>query len=214
MASDKPDSFGVGAFEVVPKADVRTFVEKLNRLREAVDQCRLQDGVGYTVQRSSGGTTLAIRPQAASAEAAKTHPWKVTLGRENENYFFTVEPASDINTGEYIPDNLTEKIALNTSKLEADYLALVHFKVDGELRPSGFTLKAVKKSQFEGNVVPPNGEQTEGNCVLATITKSGRVVQSVFGHLFVTIINYGGFAALVLLQLYSGGFDEQPAPPE
>ena len=208
MASDKPDSFGVGAFEVVPKADVRTFVEKLNRLREAVDACRVQPGAGYDVQRSSNGTTLTIRPQAGGTEAPKTHPWKVSLKVKDDSYFFTVEPVSYINSGFYVPDNFSEPVPLNTIKLETEYLALINFKVDEDLNLSDFTLKAVKKSEFAGTIVPPSeGEQTEGNCILATITREGRVVQSVHGHLFASVVNYGGYAAVILLQLYSGGYD-------
>lgn len=79
MPNEKPDSYQVGAFEVARNPDVRQFVDKLNRLREAIDQCRLQDGVGYTVSRSSGGTTLSIQPAGRGGAAAPApHPWKIT----------------------------------------------------------------------------------------------------------------------------------------
>lgn len=212
MASDKPDSFAVGAFEVVRKADVRAFVEKLNRLREVVDSIRLQDGVGYTVNRSTNGTTLAIRP-AAGGQPEKSHPWKVTLGRENRQYHYTVDPVSYIDTGAYGPDNLNEKISLGTDRLETDYFAFFNYKVSQDLfDPREFRLKAVKKADWPGYVVPQDADQTEGNFLLATITKEGRVVQAVRNHLLMTVINYGGRAALLPVELYTGGSPDPDVP--
>lgn len=79
MPNEKPDSFQIGTFEVARNPDVRQFVEKLNRLREAVDQCRLQDGVGYTVSRSTNGTTLSIKTGTSGGATGEIdHPFKVT----------------------------------------------------------------------------------------------------------------------------------------
>lgn len=84
MPSEKPDSFQVGAFEVVRNPDVRQFADKLNRLREAVDQCRLQDGVGYTVSRSSGGTVLSIKTGTGGGVPETTpHPFQVSVRLRN-----------------------------------------------------------------------------------------------------------------------------------
>lgn len=58
--SEKPDSFGVGEFQVVRDPDAKKLAEKLNQLREAIDQCRLLPGVGYTVRRGPSGTVLSI----------------------------------------------------------------------------------------------------------------------------------------------------------
>lgn len=84
MASEKPDSFQCGAFEVTRSPDVRQFVEKLNRLREAVDACRIQPGVGYQVARSSGGTTLTIANGSSSIQPILLHPFYVYLRSKNK----------------------------------------------------------------------------------------------------------------------------------
>lgn len=200
MASDKPDSFGVGAFEVVPKADVRTFVEKLNRLREAVDQCRLQPGAGYDVQRSTNGTTLSIRPQAGGAVPAETYPWKVSLSFDGErkSYYYTVEPLSYLfNYNEIEVSNLTEKIYLETEKIEEVYHAVLQVDLDGSLGETFIKLTQYKKKDYPGLILPKAGPQTQSNTILASFGKGGRVVQAVRGNLTNIIVNHAGRPAIV-----------------
>ena len=86
MASDKPDSFQCGAFEVAKNPNVSQFVEKLNRLREAVDQCRLQPGVGYTLNRSSGGTTLSIQAGSAIQSVSPVNPFALSIRKKDKKY--------------------------------------------------------------------------------------------------------------------------------
>lgn len=83
MANDKPDSFQCGPFEVAKNPDVRQFVEKLNRLREAIDSCRIQNGVGYTVLRSTNGTVLTINAGNSRGGALEEHPFKTQIKRKN-----------------------------------------------------------------------------------------------------------------------------------
>jgi hypothetical protein len=90
VPNEKPDSFQCGPFEVARNPDVRSFVEKLNRLREAVDQCRVQPGVGYTVNRSSGGTVLAIKAGAGGSALEERHPFKISVSQKQNSYVFTV----------------------------------------------------------------------------------------------------------------------------
>jgi hypothetical protein len=91
MPNEKPDSFQCGPFEVARNPDVRGFVDKLNRLREAVDQCRIQPGVGYTVNRSTNGTVLSIKPGGAGAvPPEEDYPYKVTITKKENRFFFKI----------------------------------------------------------------------------------------------------------------------------
>jgi hypothetical protein len=65
VPNEKPDSFQCGPFEVARNPDVRQFVEKLNRLREAVDACRVQ------LQRAGLDDLQALEPDAKEAPRKK-----------------------------------------------------------------------------------------------------------------------------------------------
>lgn len=88
MASDKPDSFQCGAFEVSRNPDVKQFAEKLNRIREAVDQCRIQPGVGYTINRSINGTVLSIKTGNSSGSVIEEYPFKIQVRKKDNRYQF------------------------------------------------------------------------------------------------------------------------------
>ena len=91
MANDKPDSFQCGPFETARNPNVTQFVEKLNRLREAVDQCRIQPGVGYTLTRSSGGTSLTIKTGLGSSTTPEDlHPFKIKTRQKDKKYQFFI----------------------------------------------------------------------------------------------------------------------------
>jgi hypothetical protein len=90
MANDKPDSFQCGPFVRVSNPDAGVFAEKLNKLREAVDQCRIQPGVGYTLTRSSGGTSLTIKTGSGSTAAEDLYPFKIKVRKKDTKYQFFV----------------------------------------------------------------------------------------------------------------------------
>lgn len=90
MASEKPDSFNCGPFEIARNPNVSQFVEKLNRLRDAVDQCRIQPGVGYTLTRSSGGTSLTIKTGSGGSGAEDLHPFKIKIRQKDKKYQFFI----------------------------------------------------------------------------------------------------------------------------
>lgn len=94
MAFDQPDSFQIGPFEVRRNPSPQELAEKLNRLREAVEQCRLQPGPGYTVSRTRGGTTLQILARPGAAPAANACPFGVTLTTASSGYTATVAPGT------------------------------------------------------------------------------------------------------------------------
>ena len=196
MANEKPDSFQCGPFEVSRNPDVRQFVEKLNRLREAVDACRIQPGVGYTVNRSSGGTVLSIHAGNKSALRDNRHPWKVSLGVDDSGLFFTVEPQSYVN-GER-PKNLEEKIPLNTKKLTTSVFCVLRVRVSS-LQVQSYAVVAMPESSWPGTVVPHGGVQTEANLILATAGSDG-LVQNIYENLMTVLANNSGYVALAVVQ--------------
>lgn len=94
MAFDQPDSFNIGPFEVRRNPSPQELAEKLNRLREAVEQCRLQPGPGYTVSRTRGGTTLQILARPGGSAAANICPFDVTLTATTSGYKISVAPGT------------------------------------------------------------------------------------------------------------------------
>jgi hypothetical protein len=93
MAFDQPDSFQIGPFEVRQNPSPRELAEKLNKLREAVEQVRLQPGPGYTINRTRGGTTIQLLSRSGSA-VRETCPFDVSLQASGSNYKIKVEPGT------------------------------------------------------------------------------------------------------------------------
>lgn len=112
MAFDQPDSFNIGPFEVRRNPSPQELAEKLNRLREAVEQCRLQPGPGYTVSRTRGGTTLQIRP-SGGASLPEACPFDVTLASSNTGYKICVAPGT-VN-GVYATNYIASMIPATTT---------------------------------------------------------------------------------------------------
>lgn len=93
MAFTQPDSFQIGPFEVRRNPSPQELAEKLNRLREAVEQIRIQPGPGYLVNRGRGGTTLQILSRGGMA-STDICPFDVTLQADGANYKIKVEPGT------------------------------------------------------------------------------------------------------------------------
>lgn len=202
MPSEKPDSFQCGAFEVARNPDVRSFVEKLNRLREAVDQNRLQPGVGYTVSRAPGGTVLSIKPGGGSAEAPVRHPWKVELGSDSSGYFFRVEKQSFLSSSGFVGfvpvGNLGVKISLGVKTLDQAHLCVLRISVSG-INATDAVIESVREADFPGIIFPQDGPQTVSRTILASASKDG-LVQNVTKNLTLVLVNNAGFAAVAAVQ--------------
>lgn len=95
MPFGEPDSFNVGSFEVRSNPSPLELAGKLNRLREAVEQLRLQNGPGYTVNRTRGGTTLQLltRPGSASGPATVC-PFEISKAVTSSGYTITIQPGT------------------------------------------------------------------------------------------------------------------------
>lgn len=94
MAFTQPDSFNIGPFEVRQNPSPRELAEKLNRLREAVEQVRIQPGPGYLVNRGRGGTTLQILSRPGGGSPSETCPFDVSLQASGSTYKIKVEPGT------------------------------------------------------------------------------------------------------------------------
>lgn len=170
MPNEKPDSFQVGPFEVARNPDVRLFVEKLNRLREAIDQCRLQPGRGYDVIRSSGGTTLSIHGSGrAGGSVPALHPWKITTRTADGQPQAMVEASSQLywTSGQFVRvNNLGEWISAPRPS-------------DVYLRVSWASAFVFSEAKLEALADQPAPTDNSASIRLGGILKSGEVVQAV-----------------------------------
>jgi hypothetical protein len=196
VASDIPDSFQCGAFEVAKNPNVSQFVEKLNRLREAVDQCRLQPGVGYTLNRSSGGTTLSINTGSQAAQANK-RPFEISIRKKDTKYEFYIATGI-LNNGTAI-DNLEKWVAFDAQPPVVIYLEA---KLSN-LEITSVTVKSKKQDGLLETIEISGGKQTYARIALGFYAGSGKtfnIVQNVFTNINTTNVCHDGFPALSLSQ--------------
>jgi hypothetical protein len=203
VPNEKPDSFQCGTFEVSRNPDVRQFVEKLNRLREAVDACRVQPGVGYTVNRSSGGTVLSIKAGGAGSPVPPDpYPFQVEWFKEDDEFCFRIQEDSRLFPSGKIVSQAGETIRTGIREVTEDILILLRVKVtidfEGSDPVQSTELLARRLSVFAGRVEPASGgAQTHASAVLATVTPQNGLVQNVRTHLSMDWTNYAGYSALI-----------------
>jgi hypothetical protein len=126
MAFDQPDSFQIGPFEVRPNPSPRELAEKLNKLREAVEQVRIQPGPGYTINRTRGGTTIQLLSRSGSA-VRETCPFDVTIASaDSSNYAVMVSPGTlnGIYASNYIDCMIFGTTTLSVGKDDAAHVIL------------------------------------------------------------------------------------------
>jgi hypothetical protein len=203
VPNEKPDSFQCGPFEVARNPDVRSFVEKLNRLREAVDQCRVQPGVGYTVNRSSGGTVLAIKAGAGGSAPEERHPFKISVSQKEGGYVYTVADPLYITAP---IGNVAEEVPFTPPSL-----FVIEVDVDENLQPSNGKLAALPYEQpsLATIVVADSGQQTKARIVLGAMVESGEsfvVRQYVKFAVGSQVANNDGYPALLLTELVLNPF--------
>lgn len=196
MAGEKPDSFQCGAFEVSRNPNVLQFVEKLNRLREAIDQCRLQPGVGYTLNRSSGGTTLSIKTSSGVAEPAVKRPFALSVRKKDKKYEFYVTTGS-LNNSVKI-DNLEKWV-----KIDSAVPAVIYLEVKiNNLEAGSATIKSKRQDDLLKTIEMSSGKQTYARMAIgfyaSSDNKSFYVVQNVVTNIKLTNVCYDGYPALAL----------------
>jgi hypothetical protein len=196
VPNEKPDSFQCGPFEVSRNADVRQFVDKLNRLREAVDACRVQPGVGYNVSRSANGTVLSIRSAAASAPAAaERFPFQVTRAARDGAPGFVVEQQSRLNAaripgaGEFQP----------APARASSYNVFLEAQVGQNLSVLRPVFAAYRETEVKEVVEPQpySGPQNLTRMLIASVSPSG-VVQAVRTHVTSILVSYAGQPAVIM----------------
>jgi hypothetical protein len=198
MPSEKPDSFQCGPFEVASNPNVSQFVEKLNRLREAVDACRIQPGVGYEVNRSTSGTTLTIKAGQGGNSAEETHPFKIFARKKDQKWQAKIQKESAF----YFPSEtaitgLDEWREIGTKDLCQIYL---------EAKISDHKIQSAE-IDFSGEstslIDPENGDapQTATRIPLGTISKDGTIVQNVRTNVRTNLACLNGFAYLLIVPL-------------
>lgn len=192
------DSHGIGEFAVARNPDVRLFVEKLNRLREAVDSVRLQPGVGYTLSRSVNGTVLNIYPRGGGVAADEFFPFKVTTTTKDDEVFFSVHKDSGTVSNLEV-ERLGEDIGTGKRNLDTSLRVIL----SADVSPGPVIDRLYLRSQpvdedffaVEPGQLDAMAPQTRANIILATLTREG-VVQNVRNHLQYALGNSNGFPAL------------------
>jgi hypothetical protein len=199
MPSEKPDSYQCGTFEVSRNPDVQQFVDKLNRLREAVDQFKIQPGTGYTVNRSVGGTTLTIKTDQ-SAQAIESHPFKIYARSKKKNEW---EAKVEVESKLYAPSDTKIDGLDSWTKIENKNQTCQIFL---EAKISKHEIKSAK-IDFTGketSLIDPAdaaSEQTTSRIPLASVSTSGLILQNVRTHVRTDLACVNGFAYLVLVPL-------------
>lgn len=197
MASEKADSFQCGPFEVARNPDVRQFVEKLNRLRDALDSVRLQPGVGYSVNRSSGGTTLSIQSGGGGVSAKDMRPFQLSFRKKDQNHQFYALTGT---MGSVTPSNVETWVTFRPPAnifLEAKI---------SEMKISDVTLGSQPADQKLAAVEIVNGQQTfarisVGFYVPAVKTSANfRLIQNVFTNVLLPLTVFEGYPAFYPLQ--------------
>lgn len=198
--NDKPDSFRCGPFEVSARPDAAQFADKLNRLREAVDMCRLQPGVGYTINRSSNGTTLSIATGGGTSAAVEKYPFQVTTKIKKQSVHYNVYKESGKVANLEI-DKLGEDISLGVQKITENYLIILSADISPNPDITRVYIRHQKESENFSDIEPSDKTvalpQTKANLILALITPGG-VVQNVHNLVTIAQANAGGFPGYVL----------------
>jgi hypothetical protein len=196
MASDKPDSFQCGPFEVARNPNVSQFVEKLNRLREAVDQCRIQPGVGYTITRSSGGTSLSIQSSSGSSAAEDLHPFKIKVRKKDDKYQFFVIQGSVGNNAAIVTnqEKWVDFEAPSRIYLEATINDLVN---------TSCLLKSIAPGEKLEPVSIEGGKQTKSRITIGLFVDSNggknyQVVQNIRANISLKLVCSDGYPALLM----------------
>jgi len=199
MPSEKPDSYQCGPFSVARNPDVTQFVEKLNRLREMVDSCRIQPGKGYTFNRSSAGTTLSIH-SGKGLQLDTEYSFKLEVRKKDSGYEFKVGPGT-VQNNEIAPDNIDTWVEF------ANAPARIYLEAEiTELEITSLTFLAQDSDAELLRTEISSGEQTFARITIGLYvpTTSGetdyRVIQNVRTDIMTPLFAFNGYPALQLTQ--------------
>jgi hypothetical protein len=204
MASDRPDSFQCGSFEVATNPDVRQFVDKLNKMREAIDACRIQPGLGYLVNRSSGGTTLTIRNSGGSPFILE-HPFKLSVKQKDKKYQFYALNGT-VGSGNVKPDNIEKWVDFKPP-------ARIYLEAKiSDLAITDITIKTQDNDSTLERTVVNGGKQTYARISLGSYIpategqKDYHIIQNVTTNILSPLFCYSGYPALALTQEFINAY--------
>jgi hypothetical protein len=195
MPNLKADSFQCGPFEVLRNPSATQFAEKLNRLREAIDSCRIMPGVGYTFNRSSGGTTLSIKnPPKSGSGATLLFPFKITLKIDKNIVYYFVTLESYL----YWTDGESKRVAgigaWNSLGSKDDNKKYIYL----EAKYNANTANFISASILSGKDAPVLVGNGVARCVIATISKTQQITQNVRSHLIAVNACWNGNPSIVI----------------
>lgn len=202
MAFEQSDSFKCGPFVVLKNPNIVQFVEKLNQIRQAIDQCRIMPGIGYTVTRSTGGTTLSIKTPTGATQAAERHPFKIYLEKRKTpesslpEYMIKIEKNSFVYESKLFSDQLDIWLKLGSQKYDPLPIFLEATIKNMEITEWKIDTSGQKTTIFD----PADGssEQTAARIPLGYIvnrtTGESQIVQNIRSTLRIIDICVGGFA--------------------
>jgi len=196
MPSEKPDSYQCGAFEIASNPNVTQFVEKLNRMREAVDSCRIQPGVGYDIIRTTGGTVLSIK-NANNRAGADIYPFKIETRQKDKKYQFFVHLG-------YVGSNSVK--AKNQEKW-VDFIPPARIYLEATIDDLTVTALEFKTNKHDETLEPVAiaEKQTASRIAIGMFfdpedKKNYQLTQNVRTNLFLKLICADGYPALFMLQ--------------
>jgi len=203
MPSDKPDSFQCGPFEVSRSPNIGLFVEKLNRLREAIDSCRILPGVGYDFSRGPNGTVLTIRPshgQGQSSAAQGRHPFQLSFRTTKEK-----------TTEFYVEDGIVGNNSVKTDGLTSwtNFISPARIYLEAKISDTKISSLSVKSQPVKDameRITTQQGVQTFARISVGTIapasaeSKTLVVVQNITTDLLSPILCVNGVPAVLLTQ--------------
>lgn len=210
MAFEQSDSFKCGPFVVSKNPNIGQFVEKLNQLRQAIDQCRVMPGIGYTVTRSTGGTTLSIKTPTGATQAAERHPFKIYLEKRKTPESSLPEYMIKIEKNSFVYDSKASSIDkldkwINLGSQKYDPLPIF---LEATIKSMEITEWKIDTSGEKTAIFDPadgSSEQTAARIPLGYIvnrtTGESKVVQNIRSTLRIVDICVGGFAYKYLQQM-------------
>jgi hypothetical protein len=198
MPSELADSFQCGPFVRASNPDAGVFADKLNKLREAVDQCRIQPGAGYTLTRSSGGTSLTIKTGSRSPSQAELYPFKINTRQKDKKYQFFVIQGS-VGNNETLVSNQEEWV---------DFYPPARIYLEAtvsDLKITSCLLKAISPEKPLELVSIVGGRQTKSRVTIGLYVdpfnkKNFQIVQNIRRNILPVTICSDGYPAIFLFQ--------------
>ena len=160
-----------------------------------MDACRIQSGVGYTVNRSSGGTTLSINAGSAPAVPEQIFPFKVIISSQNNNIQASCLQGF-VDGKPLISENLKKPvITIKDSSIIFIEAIISNFSVSSiSLKSQSIQEGKFESYEFEGE------NQTKSKIIIASYYNK-QLIQGIKTNLATKLVNYNGYPAVSIYGL-------------